>query len=229
MDNWLISHDLPAAGRRGAGLAARRGGPRRRPRRCALVTSLVTLGLAACLIVRIIRRRRHELRRDRLCLGSAMRATPRSIFASASASTALACGCSASRRCLTVTSVLVSWEAIDDRPAGVLRAAAAARVRHAGRVRRPRHHPVLHLLRVHADPAVLPDRHLGQRRAALRRDQVLPVHAGRQPAHVPGPAGDRALALATTTGDADVSHSRADRRAARAPDPERLLPAICNC
>ena len=35
----------------------------------------------------------------------------------------------------------------------------------------------------------------GQRRAALRGDQVLPLHAGRQRADVPGPAGDRAVGL----------------------------------
>ena len=68
------------------------------------------------------------------------------------------------------------------------------------RLHRPRHHPVLRLLRAHAGPALLPDRHLGERRAALRGDQVLPVHAGRQPADVPGPAGDRALGLSARTG-----------------------------
>ena len=58
----------------------------------------------------------------------------------------------------------------DRRPAGgVLCAAAAVGQRHAGRVRGPRHHPVLHLLRVHADPAVLPDRHLGAAKSAATR------------------------------------------------------------
>ncbi len=41
--------------------------------------------------------------------------------------------------------------------------------RPARRVRGPRHHPVLRVLRVHADPAVLPDRHLGRARSGATR------------------------------------------------------------
>ena len=87
-----------------------------------------------------------------------------------------------------------------DRRAGValLSAAADPRNRNAGRFRRPRHHPLLHLLRVHADPAVLPDRPMGRAAAAARGREVLPLHAGRQRADVPRPAG-RSCFGATTT------------------------------
>ena len=64
------------------------------------------------------------------------------------------------------------------RPA-VLRLPAAPAGRHAGHVLRPRHVPLLRVLGGHAGPDVLPDRDLGRRAAALRGDQVLPVHAGR--------------------------------------------------
>ena len=63
---------------------------------------------------------------------------------------------------LMVSSVLVSWTSITDRVAAVLRLAADPGDRPVGRVLRVRPHPVLCVLRVHADSAVLPDRHLGR-------------------------------------------------------------------
>ena len=68
--------------------------------------------------------------------------------------------------------------------ARVLRLAARADDRHVRRLRRPRRAALLHLLRVHAGAAVLPDRHLGRAAAALRGQQVLPVHVRRQRHHV---------------------------------------------
>ena len=66
-----------------------------------------------------------------------------------------------------------------ERVRAVLRVPAAAPDRHAGRLLRARHVPVLRVLGGHAGADVLPDRDLGRHAAAVRRDQVLPLHAGR--------------------------------------------------
>ncbi len=58
--------------------------------------------------------------------------------------------------------------------------------RPARAVRQPGRHPVLHLLRVHADPPVLPDRDLGRPATASCLGDVLPLHARRQPADAAG-------------------------------------------
>ena len=67
-----------------------------------------------------------------------------------------------------VTSVLVSWEAIEERPALFYGMLLLLEFGCLGVFCGPGHHPVLRLLRIHADSAVLPDRHLGQRAAPLR-------------------------------------------------------------
>ncbi|MCK7461303.1 MAG: hypothetical protein MZU84_04150 [Sphingobacterium sp.] len=64
---------------------------------------------------------------------------------------------------------------------GVLRLPArCSRAAMIGVVHVARLPPVLRVLGGHAGADVLPDRHLGQRPAALRGDQVLPLHPGRQ-------------------------------------------------
>ena len=78
---------------------------------------------------------------------------------------------------LMVVAVLVSWEAIRQQQSLYYRLLLGAGHGHVGRVCRPRHYSLLSVLRVHADAALLPDRHLGKRGAALRGDQVLPLHA----------------------------------------------------
>ena len=93
------------------------------------------------------------------------------------------------------------------RRARLLRAAAAARHRHDGRVRGARFFPVLHLLGSDAAADVLPDRHLGRSAARVRRDQVLSLHAARLGAD---PAGDAGAVLLRR--DADLRHDRARRQ-----------------
>ena len=66
---------------------------------------------------------------------------------------------------------------------GLLRLAAAAAGGHGRRVLRHRPLPLLRVLGGHARADVLHHRHLGRAAAHLRGHQVLPVHAGRQPAH----------------------------------------------
>src|SRR5262249_31662329 len=63
-----------------------------------------------------------------------------------------------------------------------LRALAGPGDGSAGIVRQPGHRAVLHLFRVHADPAVLFDWDLGRKRTPSRGDHVFPVHAGGQSA-----------------------------------------------
>ena len=62
---------------------------------------------------------------------------------------------------------------------GVLHPAAAPADRHARHLLRARLLPLLRLLGSHARADVLPHRHLGRPAEALRGDQVLPLHAGR--------------------------------------------------
>ena len=83
---------------------------------------------------------------------------------------------------LLTVSVRADFVGVDSRAGGrVLRVPAAARSRADRRVFRVRPGAVLCVLRVHADAAVLPDRHLGRAAAAVCGDQVLPVHARGQP------------------------------------------------
>ncbi len=91
-----------------------------------------------------------------------------------------------------------------------LRVPARTRDRAPGPIRQPRHHPLLHLLRVHIDPAVLPDRHLGRAAAAKGVGDVLPLHPGRQPADAPRRDRAGGGALPVLAGEcADVLDPRA--------------------
>ena len=94
---------------------------------------------------------------------------------------------------LTVSCVLISWDAIRDREAEFYVALLVAGSGAVRRVLRVRPDPVLRVLRVHAGAAVLPDRHLGRAAAAVGGDQVLSVHACGQPGHAAGrrDAGER--------------------------------------
>ena len=100
-------------------------------------------------------------------------------------------------------SVFASFS-IDRGERRLLRAAAAARHRHDGRVRVARFLPVLHFLGSDAAADVLPDRHLGRSAARVRRDQVLSLHAARLGADSARDA--RAVLLRR---DADLRHDRA--------------------
>ena len=64
-------------------------------------------------------------------------------------------------------------------PKGILHSAFAAAGRHARRFRLAGFLPLLRFLGSDARADVFPDRRVGQRPAAVRGDQVLPVHAGR--------------------------------------------------
>ena len=87
---------------------------------------------------------------------------------------------------LMITAIFASWESITERAAAALRVPAGARDGAARALRQPRRGALLHLLRVHADPALLPDRDLGRPAAAAGVGHVLPLHAGRQPADALG-------------------------------------------
>ena len=100
----------------------------------------------------------------------------------------------------------------DHRPGpALLRLPAGARDRAAGALRQPGRGALLHLLRVHADSPVLPDRTLGRARPPAGVDHVLPVHAGGQPAHLAGRdrAGGRARPVLSRA-RAHLLDSRAD-------------------
>ena len=74
-----------------------------------------------------------------------------------------------------------AWEGRVPRPA-VLRPAAGARVGADPRVLRPRPDPVLRRVRGDADPALLPDRHLGRARAPQGHAEVHHLHVRRHAA-----------------------------------------------
>ena len=88
----------------------------------------------------------------------------------------------------------------DPRPReGVLRLPAPAADGHAGRLHGAGLLPLLRLLGSHAGADVLPDRHLGRPAQALRRDQVLPLHAGRLGADAARHPGALLLQLAAAS------------------------------
>ena len=87
---------------------------------------------------------------------------------------------------LSVSCVLISWNSIREREAEFYVALLVPGSRAVRRVLRVRPDAVLRVLRVHARAAVLPDRHLGRSAAAAGGDQVLPLHARRQPGHAAG-------------------------------------------
>ena len=105
--------------------------------------------------------------------------SPRSASSTSSASTGSRALLILLTTLLGSIAILSSWTAITDRVRAVLRLPAAPAGRDARRLLRPRHVPLLRVLGGHAGPDVLPDRDLGRRAAALRGDQVLPVHARR--------------------------------------------------
>ena len=75
--------------------------------------------------------------------------------------------------------ILSSWN-VDPGPGeGILRHVPAVADGHDRRVHLARFLPVLHLLGTGAGPHVLHHRGVGRAAEAVRRDQVLPVHAGR--------------------------------------------------
>ena len=77
--------------------------------------------------------------------------------------------------------LLGSWDVDPHAREGVLRVCCSLlETGMLGVVRRARPLPVLHLLGADARADVLPHRHLGRPAAHLRRDQVLPLHDGRQ-------------------------------------------------
>ena len=75
--------------------------------------------------------------------------------------------------------LLGTGKAIEKHVARVHRRDARARDRHARRVRRARHVPVLRVLGGDADPDVPADRDLGRSAPAVRVDQVRDLHDGR--------------------------------------------------
>ncbi len=62
---------------------------------------------------------------------------------------------------------------------GILHLVSGLADRHARRLYGARFLPLLRFLGSHAGPDVLADRHLGRSAQALRRDQILPLHAAR--------------------------------------------------
>ncbi len=102
---------------------------------------------------------------------------------------------------------------------GLLHLAAAAPGGHGRRVLRHRPLPLLRVLGGHAHPDVLHHRRVGRPAARLRGDQVLPVHAHRQPAHAAGDHRGRVLRQGPD-GGADVRHPGARQ------DGLRLPPAV---
>ena len=110
---------------------------------------------------------------------------------------------------------------IDSRAGGrVLRLPAVARSGADRRVLGVRPDAVLRVLRVHAGAAVLPDRHLGRAAAAVRGDQVLPVHVRRQPGDAGRPGGARcslasAAGVATPTSIPELAAWPTEQSAAR--------------
>ena len=59
---------------------------------------------------------------------------------------------------LMITAVFSSWESVEERGPAITPCLLALQTGLARAVRQPRRRPVLHLLRVHPDPALLPDR-----------------------------------------------------------------------
>ena len=76
-----------------------------------------------------------------------------------------------------VIAIVCSYSAITERAEGVLRPAPPPPDLHDRHVLLPRPLPLLRVLGSDARPDVLPDRRLGRDAPALRRDQVLPLHA----------------------------------------------------
>ena len=83
---------------------------------------------------------------------------------------------------LMITAVLSSWEAISERAPLYYAFLLALETGLLGTLRQSRRGALLHLLRVHADSALLPDRTVGRSAAAAGIDHVLSLHAGGQPA-----------------------------------------------
>ncbi len=167
-------------------------------RQSALITALVTLVMAAIVIVNYCRATAHEggapdFAVTELSLAGEPGPDRHPVFSVGL--DGLSVWLFGLAALLTFTAVLVSWESIADRPVGFYSMLLLLETGMLGVFCRPRHHFVLHLLRVHADSAVFPDRHLGQRRAALRGGEVFPVHVRRQRAHVSRAVDDCHLAI----------------------------------
>ena len=114
---------------------------------------------------------------------------------------------------LMITAVFASWESVTERAPAHYALLLALADGPARALRQPRRGPLLHLLRVHPDPALLPDRPLRRPGAAAGVGHVLPLHAGRslltllgrdRPGRRPLPAHAGARP--------DVLDPRADRR-----------------
>ena len=91
---------------------------------------------------------------------------------------------------LGAISILVLVDRDPQTREGILHSAAAAADRHAGRFHVARFRAVLRVLGSDAGADVFPDRRVGQRAAAVRGDQILPVHAGRLGADAARDPGD---------------------------------------
>ena len=81
---------------------------------------------------------------------------------------------------LMITAIAASWESITERCAALLCVSAGPANGPAGAVRQPGCRALLHLLRVHADSTVFPDRPVGGPPAPASSGDVFPVYAGRQ-------------------------------------------------
>ncbi len=84
---------------------------------------------------------------------------------------------------LVIPAIFSSWESIRERAPvhyGLILAAGDGPARP---LLQPRRDPLLHLLRVHAHPALLPDRPVRRAGAAAGVDHVFPLHSGGQPPH----------------------------------------------
>ncbi len=100
---------------------------------------------------------------------------------------------------LTFTAVLISWDSIRERPAAFYALLLLLETGMLG-VFAARDIILFYIFfEFTLIPLVLPDRHLGERGAAARGREVLPVHVRRQRAHVSRTLDDRALAVLELT------------------------------
>ena len=91
---------------------------------------------------------------------------------------------------LGAIAILSSWSAIHKREKEYYILLSAAADGHAGRFHVAGFRPVLRVLGSDAGADVFPDRRMGQRAAAVRGDQIFPVHAGWLGGDAAGDPGD---------------------------------------
>ncbi len=173
-----LGHHLPAAagGRSSCCWSARAGRPSTRS--IALVATLVAFVLSVVMLLRVPPRPAGHAVRRGLRPGSTA-----STSTTASAIDGIAALLLFLTTLLGVIVIIAQLELRQGPRARLLHLAAAAADRHDRRLLRHRHLPLLRVLGGHAGADVLHHRYLGRPAEDLRGHQVLPLHAGRQPAH----------------------------------------------